>query len=49
MDDKKTAPWDWGAEDEKIERQNRFIIGLVVNIFVSMVTALLVLKAMGVI
>lgn len=36
-------------DDEKIDRQNRFIIGLVFNICLSMATTLLVLKAMGVI
>lgn len=32
-------------DDEKIERQNRFIIGLVCNICLSLITTLLVLKA----
>lgn len=37
------------SSDEKIERQNRFIIGLVFNICLSLITTLLVLVALGII
>lgn len=35
--------------NKKIERQNKFVGGLVWNVAISMVTTLLTLKAMGVI
>ena len=49
MDEKKTAPRGRGAEDERIERQNRFVFGLLVNVVVSLLATLATLKALGII